>query len=371
MTSGRLFFDTRKLQMLIDELHQRGYTCIGPQVRDGTIIYDRIESLEQLPQGIRDQQSPGHYRLQKNNTPRYFDWANGPQAIRPVLFPPSDKCWTSEVTDNRLSFSSHMEQPDKIAILGARACDIAALKLYDQHFLGSAISDSHYKSRRESLLVIAVNCSSPAETCFCHSTGDGPFTDDGYDIALTELRQGFLAESLSDIGQSILSALQPVASTPDQDKEHEQIRKAASQQHRQLPSQDIHTGLMQHLESPAWQDIATVCLSCGNCTSVCPTCFCHREFDVPSLDGQTSDHYREWDSCFTQGHSYIHGITIRADTAQRYRQWLTHKFSTWYEQYGRSGCVGCGRCIAWCPVGIDVIESIESVLKPGRKPAHE
>jgi len=123
---------------------------------------------------------------------------------------------------------------------------------------------------------------------------------------------------------------------------------------------------MKELDNDAWHDIAARCLSCGNCTLVCPTCFCHSENDVAELDGKTSSHYRDWDSCFSQGHSYIHGITIRSETSQRYRQWLTHKFASWHDQYGRSGCVGCGRCITWCPVGIDVTESITQLVERRR-----
>ena len=132
------------------------------------------------------------------------------------------------------------------------------------------------------------------------------------------------------------------------------MQEAAQQQTRSLPSHNLRDALFANLEHPRWEDVAERCLSCGNCTSVCPTCFCHSETDETALDGDHSLHARQWDSCFTQGHSYIHGMTIRADTRTRYRQWLTHKLGSWHDQYGRSGCVGCGRCIAWCPVGIDI-----------------
>lgn len=240
------------------------------------------------------------------------------------------------------------------------------MKIQDQHFLQQQYVDPCYKARREALLTITVNCGHPAETCFCHSTGDGPFadagvTDNGSDIVLTELDDGFIIEAQTSAGKKIVDELDLHACTEAQFVESARILTVAAKQKKQLPKFDIKSRLFEQLNSEAWHDIAAECLSCGNCTSVCPTCFCHSENDVPVLDGTTSSHVREWDSCFTQGHSYIHGMTIRSQTSQRYRQWLTHKFSTWHDQYGRSGCVGCGRCITWCPVAIDVTESITRV----------
>jgi len=360
MTTDYRFLARSNLQSLINNLISGGYACIGPQVRDGTIVYDEITSVDQLPLGVHDNQSPGSYTLTNDNSDTYFAWANGPQAIKPLLFRPREKLWQSQqATDGQLSFKSNTPEPGPTAILGARACDIAAMKLQDQHFLQQQYVDPYYQARREQLLVVAVNCSHPADTCFCHSTGDGPFADDGYDIALTELQTGFLIDTRSEPGEKIIRNLPLQPCTAEHLHEAELIASQASKQQRQLPETDIKTQLLNQLDSPSWQEIAETCLSCGNCTSVCPSCFCHSEHDVAELDGKISSHLREWDSCFTQGHSYIHGVVIRGDTTQRYRQWLTHKFATWHQQYGRSGCVGCGRCISWCPVGIDVIESVK------------
>jgi ferredoxin len=359
-----LFFQTDQLQHLLECLQAKGYTCIGPQVRHETIIYDEITSVEQLPQGINEQQQPGSYSLNTNNGSKCFDWANGPQAIKPLLFAPKEKLWSSaQDADGKISFSVVQQETRKLAIIGARACDIAALKIHDLHFLQQQFVDPYYQARRENLLIIAVNCSRPADTCFCYSTGDGPFVKDGGDIVLTELQHGFLVTAQTEQGENILSELALQESTAKQRAESEQIKASASKQKRQLPKLDIKTRLFDELDNEAWHEIAEKCLSCGNCTSVCPTCFCHSENEVPELDGKSSSHYREWDSCFGQGHSYIHGITIRNDTRLRYRQWLTHKFSTWVDQYGRSGCVGCGRCVTWCPVAIDVTESVAQIVE--------
>ncbi len=365
-----LFLHRSDLQLLIDSLNQHGYRCIAPQVKDGAIVYAPLHSCEQLPCGISDQQSPGHYRLLENTSNKYFDWANGPQAIKPLLFTPRESIWNSKRdTQGRITFTQATSEVQATALLGARACDIAAMKLQDQHFLDSTPSDPAYRARRQALFIITVNCGHPAETCFCHSTGDGPFVDDTNltltDILLTELDDGFLLQAISEKAEPVIKELPLKPVTDAQLHERQQILDNACQQSRKLPDVDIKTELFKRLDHSAWHDIAARCLSCGNCTSVCPSCFCFSEQDNPSLDGSSVEHYREWDSCFTQGHSYIHGITIRSETSQRYRQWLTHKFSSWVDQYGRSGCVGCGRCISWCPVGIDVIESIEQVLEAG------
>lgn len=364
MKIGRYFFQTDQFQYLLDKLHELGYQCIGPQIRDGAIIFDTLASIEQLPQGISDDQRPGHYSLKSNGTTHYFNWANGPQAIKPFLFTPHENLWHSEQHENgQVTFTTTMPETRPLAIIGARACDVAALKLQDQHFLQQQYIDPYYKARRDNLLVIAVNCNHPAATCFCYATGDGPFVEDGADIVLTELEQGFLLDTQSNRGKIIVDGLSFHYRTEAQMIESESLEMQAAQQQKKLPSVDIKSRLMQELNSEVWHDIAAKCLSCGNCTAVCPTCFCHSESEAPSLDGRSSQHYREWDSCFSQGHSYIHGVTIRSETSQRYRQWITHKFSSWHAQYGRSGCVGCGRCIAWCPVGIDVTETLGQLVE--------
>jgi ferredoxin len=176
------------------------------------------------------------------------------------------------------------------------------------------------------------------------------------------MQDGYLLESHSDNGQAIAQALELKQASEHQFQQADELlRLSALQQQRKLPAGNLQPVLFDNLEHARWDEVAERCLSCGNCTAVCPTCFCHSELEQPQLDGSGSQHIRQWDSCFTQGHSYIHGITIRANTRNRYRQWLTHKLGSWHEQYGRSGCVGCGRCISWCPAGIDITEEATAI----------
>ncbi|KPK40746.1 MAG: cytochrome C [Gammaproteobacteria bacterium SG8_47] len=361
-----------RFQLLLGVIRAAGYRCVGPQVRDGAIVYDTLHAIEDLPQGVSDQQSPGGYQLGESGQQRFFDWANGPQALKPLLFTPREMLWRAQRdAEGRLQFESCTPDPHPIAVIGARACDLSALALLDRHFLHGPHPDEHYGARRARLFVVGVHCTHPASTCFCASTGDGPRCTYGYDLALAELDEGFVVQARSERGVDMLGRF-PVEVRSDSPTK-DQLRRvdaavnaAAAAQQRALPGRDLSAALLDQLEHPRWQEVAGRCLACGNCTAVCPTCFCHAQSEAPALDGQSSEHYRSWDSCFTQGHSYIHGLTVRADTRSRYRQWLVHKLATWHEQYGRSGCVGCGRCITWCPVGIDLTqEAAALVAVPG------
>ena len=356
------FLPRPALQALIDTLRDQGYRVIGPTVRDGAVQYLDIDNAAQLPAGVTDAQSPGRYRLDPDSSPRTFAWANGPQGLKPYLFSARETLWRStRDAAGRLSFAAEPVNEQALALIGVRACDIAARRLQDQHFL-DGITDTAYATRRDRLFTVAVHCTHPAATCFCASTGDGPRADQGFDLALSELDDGFLVAAGSDAGQAIAEALPTATATDSQLRQaDEEIDEAARRQARQLPSRNLRATLFDRLEHPRWDDVAARCLACGNCTSVCPTCFCHAEQDVPALDGATSEHIREWDSCFSEGHAYLHGYQVRPEIRQRFRQWMTHKLGSWHDQYGRSGCVGCGRCITWCPVGIDITEEATAI----------
>ena len=155
-------------------------------------------------------------------------------------------------------------------------------------------------------------------------------------------------------------------STQQEAEARDKTVQAQAMQTKRMPknnARELKDILMNNLKHPRWDEVADRCLSCGNCTMVCPTCFCHHEKETIALDTSSSEHTREWDSCFSSGHSYIHGKVVRDETKYRYRQWLTHKVATWWEQFDTSGCVGCGRCISWCPVGIDITEEVAAICE--------
>ena len=151
------------------------------------------------------------------------------------------------------------------------------------------------------------------------------------------------------------------ASAEEKAKAEGIVAKAARQMGRTLDTKGIKELLYRNYENPRWDDVAKRCLTCGNCTLVCPTCFCTTVEDVTDLTGEHVERWRKLDSCFTMDFSYIHGGSIRSSPRARYRQWMTHKLATWIDQFGTSGCVGCGRCITWCPVGIDITEEAAAI----------
>jgi sulfhydrogenase subunit beta (sulfur reductase) len=132
------------------------------------------------------------------------------------------------------------------------------------------------------------------------------------------------------------------------------VGAAAQRMGRSMPPVDLRVLMRDNLEAERWDDVTRRCLSCGNCTMVCPTCFCTTTEDVSDLTGDHAERWRRWDSCYDLEFSALHGVPVRGSARSRYRQWLTHKLGTWHDQFGSSGCVGCGRCIVWCPTGIDL-----------------
>lgn len=360
------FLPHEKLQQLIDALKQAGYAVIGPQVRDGAIVYDTLECAEQLPWGVREQQAPGNYHLEKISEQEAFAWANGPQALKPLLFKARETVWKVNRDEHgKLVFIPMTAKELPMAVIGARACDLVGMAIQDKIFIEGKHVDVRYQERRKNLFVVAVICTYSAKNCFCVSAGTGPQAETNYDIKMVELNNGFIIESGSEKGKYIIDKLKLRKAKIEQISQAEQrVDNAANMQTKRISfnnSRALRDVLFNNLDHPRWDNIASRCLSCTNCTQVCPTCFCHDENDKAPLDGSTTEHIREWDSCFTADHSYITGKVIRDDTRKRYRQWLTHKVGSWHDQFGTSGCVGCGRCITWCPVGIDITEELAAI----------
>jgi sulfhydrogenase subunit beta (sulfur reductase) len=358
------FLARADLQRLIDALKASHRNVIGPVVRDGALVYDTIERASQLPTGWRDEQAPGRYRLTQTASPRCFAFAVGAQGLKPLTFAPRESLWRTERNQRgELKFTEVVPPVKPTAVIGVRACDLAALHLQDQHFAYGEYADAYFNQRRRALFIVAVDCAQPAATCFCASTGDGPAVTSGFDLALTELDEGFIVTARSDAGRTLVDGLPLVPVTEDQrGRAASEHQAAVAAQTRTLPGRDLNAALFAQLQHPRWKDVGDRCLACGNCTAVCPTCFCHGETSVAAPDGTSAEHVRQWDSCFAAGHSYIHGWVVRGSTDLRYRQWLTHKLGSWHDQYGRSGCTGCGRCITWCPVGIDITEEAAAIV---------
>jgi sulfhydrogenase subunit beta (sulfur reductase) len=354
------------LEALVGALRRsRGYRVLGPTVRDRAIVYEELESAAELPVGWTDSQDGGHYRLKRREDEARFGYAVGPHSWKQFLLPSRLRLWRAQ--QNGVGQVEVEEEPldeTPLAFIGVRSCELHAIATQDRVFVGGQVVDQDYAARRDGAFVVAVNCFEPGGTCFCVSMGTGPKAEGGYDLALTEILDDghrFLAEAGSDRGEEVLAELQGrVALEEDLEAAGAAVEGAVEKMGRQLDATDLHGLLRRNLEHPRWDDVAERCLTCGNCTMVCPTCFCTSVEDTTDLEGN-AEHVRVWDSCYSVDYSYIHGGAIRPSGRSRYRQWLTHKFGTWHDQFGTSGCVGCGRCITWCPVGIDVTEELSAI----------
>lgn len=365
------------LQSLIHGLVDDGYEVLGPTVRDGAIIYDKIADLHDLPQGWTDGQDPGRYRLQRRADGALFGFAVGPHSWKQFLHPPVEKLFTAHRRDDRLTIADERARSARFAFIGVRACEIKAIAIQDQVFCQGPYPDTAYAMRRRDAFIVAVNCGEAGGTCFCASMQAGPKVESGYDLALTELiddaTHEFLVEIGSEAGGKILAPVPHRAATDsDLAVAKAVVARTARRMGRALETDGIKELLLSNLNHPRWDDVAERCLTCANCTMVCPTCFCTTVADHSDLTGSSAERVRKWDSCFTMEYSYIHGGSVRKTARSRYRQWMTHKLATWIDQFGTSGCVGCGRCITWCPVGIDLTEEAAAIRadpQPGTGPA--
>lgn len=357
---------------LLTRIREAGYTLVGPTVREGAIVLDTLEGAQDLPIGWQETQEAGHYRLHRLETPTYFGFSQGPHAWKKYLHPPRLKLFSAKKTPRGFEITSSRPPVTRYAFLGPRACDLHAMEKQATVFSSATQPDPTYAQTLEQALVVAVSCTRSGGTCFCTSMNTGPSVEGlersserraGYDLALTEYLAGdrhfFWVELGSERGRGLVEGLLSPG-TPEQAQQAKaQVEEAARTQTRHLHTEGLREALRAEANSPRWQEIAQRCLSCGSCTLVCPTCFCHSVEDTSDVTGEHAERWRRWDSCFTQDFSYLHGGGVRQEGASRYRQWLTHKLSTWFDQFGSSGCVGCGRCIAWCPVGIDITQEAE------------
>jgi sulfhydrogenase subunit beta (sulfur reductase) len=352
---------------LFEALIGRGYKIVGPSVVGSAIVYRELGSPEDLPVGWTEEQDGGTYRLVRRNDKAYFGYAVGPQSWKQFLFPPRRKLWSADRSGaSRFELSPDTPPDIKYAFIGARACELRAISIQDRVFLQGEFVDDVYRALREKAFIVAVNCSQAAATCFCASMGAGPDVTKGFDIALTEVldedQHYFAAEVGTDMGAELLAALETEEADPSQElAAKDVVVRTASQMGRSMDTDGLKKLLYDNYEHPRWSDVGERCLTCGNCTMVCPTCFCSTVEDTNDFTGEHAERWRRWDSCFTIDFSYLYGGNIRRSSKSRYRQWMTHKLAAWQDQFGVLGCVGCGRCITWCPVGIDITEEVRAI----------
>ena len=358
--------DRKHLQDLFITLTSKGYQVVGPTVREHAIVYDTLSSVTDLPIGYTDEQDGGTYRLKKRSDQAIFGYTVGPHSWKKFLFPPVMRLWQARRQGNDFEVIPDNNEAPKLAFLGVRSCELHAISVQDKVFMRTDYTDPTYQTRRNNLCIIAINCGQAGGTCFCTSMGTGPKATADFDLALTEVlgqnEHYFVVEVGSQLGLELMQTTPHREATSDDIQRAEDIvASTAENMGRSMDTTSIKDLLYRNLDHPRWDEVASRCLSCSNCTMVCPTCFCTTVEDVTDLTGEHAERWRKWDSCFTMDFSYIAGGSIRGSTKSRYRQWMTHKLASWIDQFGTSGCVGCGRCITWCPVGIDITEEVRAI----------
>lgn len=366
--AGQVVIGPDGLNDLVSLLRADGYQVLAPVVRGKALVIEPIASAMDLPRGVGDSQDGGRYRLVERGDDAFFGFATPAGTWKRYLFPPRSVLWRARRDGDSITVEDADDQVSRRAFFGIRGCDLAAIATQDRIFLSGARPDPVYAARREGIFVVGVNCSDPAATCFCASMNTGPRIDGGADLILTELDPGdparhrFLLDLRTQRGRAVAERLDASSAVAGDERAARQVTESAcSRMGRQLDTRDLPQLLMDSLDHPRWDDVADRCLACGNCTLACPTCFCADISDQVDLVSGTDERVREWGSCFTLSHSYLNGGSVRSTTRSRYRQWLTHKLSTWWEQWDTSGCTGCGRCITWCPVGIDITEEVRAI----------
>ena len=358
--------DRAGLDRLVDVLHEQRYRVIGPQERDGAIVLDDLVSGARLPAGWSVDTEPGRYRLRRRDDAAVFAHSAGPGSWKQFLHPPHRKVWE---TGPELNVQPAEESAQRLAFLGVRGCDLAAMAILGRVLDGGTrIPIPDLPVAVQVCSWSRVNCTEPGGVCFCVSMGTGPGASQGYDLALTEMIDAaghrFLVDIGTEAGADVLEQVTALAAgTTDVAAARTAVEDAAGRMGRAMPDADLRAVLRDSHESPQWQDVASRCLTCGNCTMVCPTCFCTTAEDVTDLTGDHAERWERWVSCFELDFSYQHGGSVRQSGESRYRQWITHKLGTWHDQFDSSGCVGCGRCIAWCPAGIDITAEMSALAE--------
>jgi ferredoxin len=276
-----------------------------------------------------------------------------------AVFPQTETLYRFQLGKTELA----APQPgEELILLGVRPCDARAIKLVEKLFRWD-VDDPYYLRRRELTTVVGLACLEPGLNCFCPSLGGGPASTEGLDLLMVDLGDSYYLEPLTDKGRSLMdlaSGLLEEAGEEGLQKKEEAVRRAEEKIRRTVDTDGVPEILPDLWEHPLWQKTAAGCLGCGTCTYLCPTCHC---FDIQDeIEGFEARRCRMWDSCMFEEYTlHTSGHNPRPTRRERTRNRINHKYSYFVRKFNVIACVGCGRCVNYCPVNIDLIETLREV----------
>ena len=285
------------------------------------------------------------------------------RSAKDFFFPQVENMVNFKVEGKKIEIIDIREENEDFVIFGARACDVKSFEILDRVFLADPV-DTFYKNRREHSTVVALACRFPEETCFC-STFDIDAAEPQGDVSAWKVGEEMYFNANTEKGQALLDSLASLLEEGDQSKVEEE-KKEIGAILKDLPLQDLPKEhfkaekLMEHFADPKWADLSQSCIGCGTCTFVCPTCQC---FDIRDFDtGNEIQRYRCWDSCMYSDFTQMAADQPRHTQLERFRQRFMHKL-VYYpaNNDGIYGCVGCGRCLAKCPISMNIAKVMKEI----------
>jgi len=315
---------------------------------------------------IKDQ---GNLKFRKVLNPDdiVLDYYNTKIPPKEILFPEMEVLFEYK-TDGK-NVTEIIERKDleyKNIIFGIRPCDAHSFTLLEYFFSYGDVKDEIFLKKRKNTLIMGIACNSPKSTCFCTSIEGHPFMKSDMDILLVDLGEKYLVEGISDKGKKLMARLKWLTDAKQQDvKIAEALSKKAEESFEtKLDLKDIDKILDPNFEHPIWEEISDICIGCGTCSFLCPTCTCFDVLDQNNQYNNKGRRIRIWDTCqFSLYTLHTSGHNPRKSCIERCRNRILHKFCYYPENYDMLGCVGCGRCIQLCPVNNDLRSIIERINK--------
>jgi len=357
---GNLFIGSSEDLRVVVEFLQRelgGAKLFGYRHHNGRIAFSEINNINEIFVALTDIQKPGYYRASSGY--RFRHSFSSPKVF---LLPPEHLILTVSRDYDILESSSSFQELTAI-FFGIKPCDRKAIDILDHILYGRS---PVYTTRRNAVRAIVVEeCLEPGETCFCSTVNAGPTISSGFDIAYARLYGDLLVFRYgSSLGEKILGKVGLQRAQESHVKMYlEMVNRAISMMRGRIPNiSEIQKALMEKVSAkPFWEEISSKCVGCGNCNYVCPTCFCTEIED--RVENGFSTRVGVWLGCLTYTYGLVAGGHFRQELYTRYRHFILHKFLFYPKQVGDIGCVGCGRCITWCPLGIDLRETLSRIAE--------